>query len=103
MNLIHPWLDPHLERLTKELRSDPARKNYKAALQEITQAQYKLLPVYQFEEISQEHGDEERFRAEVWFNEVLLGEGKGRSIRQAEQAAAQIAFGKLQQSADLEK
>ncbi len=102
LSLIHPWLDPHLERMTKELRSDPARRNYKAALQEITQSRYKSLPIYQSEEISQVHGDEERFRAEVWFNGVLLGEGKGRSIKQAEQAAAEIAFGKLQQGADRE-
>ncbi len=99
LNLIHPWLDPHLERITKELRSDPARKNYKAALQEITQSRYKSLPIYKSEEISQVHGDEERFQAEVWFNEVRLGVGKGRSIKQAEQAAAEIAFGKLQEDA----
>ncbi len=102
LNLIHPWLDPHFERITQELLSDPARKNYKAALQEMTQSKDKSLPVYQSEEISQVHGDEERFRAEVWFKGVLLGEGKGRTIRRAEQAAAQIAFGKLQQSADSE-
>ena len=95
LSLIRPWLDPHLERMTEELRSDPARQNYKAALQELTQSRYKSLPVYKSQEISKVHGDEERFRAEVWFNESLLGEGKGRSIKQAEQAAARIAFGKL--------
>lgn len=100
LSLIRPWLDLHLERITKELRSDPARQNYKAALQELTQSRYKSLPTYISEEISQVHGDEERFRAEVWFNQALLGEGKGRSIKQAEQAAARIAFDQLKPVAD---
>ena len=68
LSLIRPWLDPHLDRMTQELRTDPARQNYKAALQELTQSQYKTLPEYKSEEISQVHGDEERFRAEVWFS-----------------------------------
>ena len=100
LSLIRPWLDPHLDRITQELRSDPARQNYKAALQELTQSRYKSLPVYTSKQISQVHGDHERFQAEVWFDEALLGEGKGRSIKQAEQAAARVAFGKLQQSAE---
>ena len=95
LSLIHPWLDPHLERITQELRSDPARQNYKAALQELTQSHYKSLPIYKSEEISQVHGDMERFSARVWFDEELLGEGKGRSIKQSEQAAARMAFQKL--------
>ena len=100
LSLIRPWLDPHLERITKELRSDPARQNYKAALQELTQSRYKSLPTYTSKEISQVHGDKERFHAEVWFNEALLGEGKGRSIKQAEQAAARIAFDQLKQAVE---
>ena len=100
LSLIRPWLDPHLDRITKELRSDPARQNYKAALQELTQSRYKSLPVYTSKQISQVHGDRERFHAEVWFDESLLGEGKGRSIKQAEQAAARVAFDKLQQNAE---
>ena len=100
LSLIRPWLDPHLDRITQELRSDPARQNYKAALQELTQSRYKSLPVYTSKQISQVHGDRERFQAEVWFDESLLGEGKGRSIKQAEQAAARVAYGKLQQSAE---
>ena len=100
LSLIHPWLDPQLERITQALRSDPARQNYKAALQELTQSHYKSLPVYTSEEISKTHGDEERFRAEAWFNEALLGEGKGRSIKQAEQVAARMAFNKLRRTVD---
>ncbi|MEL6939809.1 MAG: ribonuclease III [Cyanobacteria bacterium J06598_1] len=95
VSLIRPWLDPHFARLTHTLRTDPARQNYKAALQELTQSNYKSLPVYKVSEISKVHGDEERFAAEAWFQDKLWGEGKGRSMKTAEQAAARVAFGRL--------
>ena len=97
LSLIRPWLDPHFERFTESLRSDPARQNYKAALQELTQSYYKSLPTYKVSEISQIHGDEERFQAEAWFQDKLWGTGKGRSMKMAEQAAARIAFDVLKQ------
>ncbi|MGB3293788.1 MAG: ribonuclease III [Phormidesmis sp.] len=97
LSLIRPWLDIYLQRLTDELHSDPAKQNYKAALQELTQSHYKALPTYQAKQISQVHGDEERFQAQIWFQSKLWGEGKGRSIKMAEQAAAKVAFRQLQQ------
>ncbi|MGB3300289.1 MAG: putative dsRNA-binding protein, partial [Phormidesmis sp.] len=95
LSLIRPWLDAHFEQLTHELQGDPAKQNYKAAVQELTQSCYKALPTYEVFEISQIHGDNERFRAEVWFQDKLWGEGKGRSRKMAEQAAAKTAFGGL--------
>lgn len=92
LELVHTWLDSHFRQLATEIRTDPARKNYKAALQEWTQAHYKLLPEYHVRETSQIHGDTERFTAEVWFRGKRLGSGKGPSKIQAEQAAAQAAF-----------
>ncbi|MEM9087917.1 MAG: ribonuclease III [Cyanobacteria bacterium P01_F01_bin.53] len=100
LSLIRPWLDPHFKKLTNELKNDPARQNYKAALQELTQSHYKSLPTYKATEISQTHGDEERFHAQAWFEGKLLGEGKGRSIKLAEQAAAKIAFNHLSQTVE---
>ena len=97
LSLIRPWLDTHLEQLTQSLRTDPARQNYKAALQELTQSRYKSLPTYENTEISQIHGDNERFQAQAWFQGKLLGEGKGRSIKIAEQAAAKVAYDVLKQ------
>ena len=35
LSLIRPWLDAHFEQLTDSLRTDPARQNHKAALQEL--------------------------------------------------------------------
>lgn len=96
LNLIRPWLDPHFLKLIEEIRSDPARQNYKAALQEWTQGHYKTLPEYKTQEANQIHGDRERFYAEVWFHGKQLGCGKGHSIKAAEQMAAKEALQKLQ-------
>jgi ribonuclease-3 len=92
LELIRSWLDPHFRQLAAEIRLDPARLNYKAALQEWTQAQFKVLPEYRVVEINQANRTQERFAAEVWLNGNKLGEGKGRSIKAAEQAAAKVAF-----------
>jgi ribonuclease-3 len=92
LELIRPWLDPHFKQLAAEIRLDPARLNYKAALQEWTQAHFKVLPEYRVNEVSQPQHNHERFFAEVWLHDKKLGEGKGRSIKAAEQAAAKVAF-----------
>lgn len=89
LELVRPWLDPHFKQLAVEIRADPARLNYKAALQEWTQAHFKVLPEYRVQETSHAL---ERFTAEVWLRGQQLGQGKGRSIKGAEQAAAQMAF-----------
>ena len=100
LELIRPWLDPHFVQLAIEIRSDPARLNYKAALQEWTQGHFKVLPEYRVIETTQGHRPEaadERFTAEVWLQNRQLGQGKGRTIKAAEQAAAQVAFMALSQ------
>ncbi|MBD2772210.1 ribonuclease III [Iningainema tapete] len=92
LELIRSWLDPHFKKLAAEIRLDPARLNYKAALQEWTQAHFKILPEYRVVEIPQPQYIQERFSAEVWLHGEKLGQGKGRSIKFAEQAAAKEAF-----------
>jgi ribonuclease-3 len=52
---------------------------------------YKALPEYQVQEMGLTNHDE-RFYAQVWFQGHQLGEGKGRSIKRAEQAAAKQAY-----------
>lgn len=95
LELIRPWLDPHFQRLTEEILKDPARQNYKDALQEWTQAHYKRLPEYRLTETNTVEVNENRFTAQVWFQGQQLGEGKGRSKKAAEQAAAKDAFAKV--------
>ena len=89
--LIRPWLDPHFQQRASDIIRDPARQNYKAALQEWTQNYYKALPEYQVQEVGLANHNQ-RFYAEVWFQGRKLGEGKGRSIKRAEQAAAKQAY-----------
>jgi ribonuclease III len=91
MNLIRPWLDEALKAQAIEVRNDPARQNYKDALQEWTQRKYKTLPEYR---VTQDKNASvaDRFIAEVWLNDRCLGKGKGRSKKAAQQAAAKQAF-----------
>jgi len=95
MELVRPWLDPHLQQLSTEILQDPARLNYKDALQEWTQGHYKVLPEYRVQETRQVHGDAHRFTAEVWLKGQYLGKGTGQSKKAAEQAAAKNAFESL--------
>jgi ribonuclease-3 len=93
MTLIRPWLDPILQARAAIVLACPARENYKDALQEWTQAEYKILPVYKVQEnqtVDTQQTD--RFIAEVWLGDRQLGQGTGRTKKAAEQAAAKEAF-----------
>jgi ribonuclease-3 len=100
LNLIHPWLDGHLQQLGEGIRSDPALHNYKGALQTMTQSLHQALPEYRVTELNPVHGDSQRFAAEVWINGQCWGQGRGQSKKVAEQAAAKEAFLALQASAE---
>ncbi|GAB4530900.1 MAG: ribonuclease III [Pleurocapsa sp.] len=92
MDLIRPWLDEALQAKTIEIRQDPARYNYKDALQEWTQGEYKLLPEYRVTENKDFQKPSDRFTAKVWLQGRCLGQGNGRSKKIAEQAAAKVAY-----------
>lgn len=63
----------------------------KSRLQEITQAQYKELPIYELiEATGPEH--KKTFTVKVLVNGELRGEGTGKSKKQAEETAAQNAL-----------
>lgn len=96
LQLVRPWLDGHLKSLSQEISNDPTLQNPKGALQGLTQAYYRKLPEYRVREVSQSYGDAERFIADVWLEGRCLGQGKGRSKKAAEQAAAQAAFASLE-------
>lgn len=92
MILVRPWLDAILLEKASQVHADPARQNYKDALQEWTQKKYKLLPEYRMKENPENITQNERFCAEVWLNNQFLGEGKGRTKKNAQQAAAKQVF-----------
>jgi ribonuclease-3 len=92
MRLVRPWLDEHLRAKAAEIRQDPARQNYKDALQEWTQAKHKCLPEYRVRESLPPAQEQERFEAEVWLKQDCLGKGTGPSKKMAEQTAARNAF-----------
>ena len=92
--LIEPWLEPIFTRYAQQIRTDPAYQNYKAALQQWTQAHYKVLPEYRVKPMN-EDGDtspDPQFEAEVWLLGKCFGVGQGRSMKRAEKAAAQQAY-----------
>jgi ribonuclease III len=98
MDLIHPWLTPHLHEQVEAILKDPTRQNYKAALQEWSQRHYKSLPEYRVEESDPTPGSEMRFTAQVWFQDRCLAQGVGRTIKAAQQDAAQRAYQQVQGS-----
>jgi ribonuclease III len=81
--------------LATEILLDPARQNYKEALQSWTQRNYKSVPEYRVRESGETTDFTQRFIAEAWFRDLHLGTGSGHSKKAAEQAAAKIGFAQL--------
>ncbi|MGH9055696.1 MAG: ribonuclease III [Acidimicrobiales bacterium] len=71
----------------------PGGQDYKTRLQELCARQYDELPVYLVRDEGPDHAKE--FEAVVVVREHRAGEGRGRSKKQAEQAAARVAWEKL--------
>lgn len=83
-------LSSHLEKI----KNGESGKNYKAKLQEFTQAEYKQLPTYRIIESSGPDHDK-NFIVEVVLVDKVLGTGSGKSKKAAEMAAARSACKKL--------
>ena len=65
--------------------------NYKAILQEYTQGESHKLPIYKvLDEFGFSH--DKTYIIGVYYNDVLIAEGEGRSKKDAEQAAAKHAL-----------
>ena len=82
-------LGSHLERV----RAEGIGRNYKALLQEFTQAKFKQLPTYRVVEASGPDHDK-GFTVEVVLGDRVLGAGSGKSKRAAEMEAARSAWEK---------
>lgn len=89
-NFILSKFANQLEQITIE----GIQPNYKALLQELTQAKYKQLPNYDLKEASGPSHDR-TFTVTVILGDEILGEGYGKSKRSAEIKAARAAWEKL--------
>jgi ribonuclease III len=80
-----------------EAAAGPGGRDYKTRLQEITAALTLGRPRYMVRDEGPDHA--KHFFAAVYVTDRLYGEGEGRSKKQAEQAAAWVAWTRLQEEA----
>ncbi len=89
---IKNWLIPFWDKKSKEVLADPHKKNYKSALQELTQSEGLSIPIYKTIEIDKKHNNPKRFFCTVYIKNQSKAEGWGKSIKQAEKDAASKAL-----------
>ncbi len=89
---IKDWLIPFWDEKSKEVLADPHRKNYKSALQELTQSKGLSIPVYKTIEINKKHDNPKRFFCTVYIKSRSIAEGWGKSMKQAEKDTANKAL-----------
>ena len=92
---IKNWLLPFWDETSKEVLADPHKKNYKSALQELTQSEGLSIPVYKTIEVDKKHDNPKRFFCTVYIKNLSIAEGMGKSIKQAEKNAAKQALKQL--------
>jgi ribonuclease-3 len=91
VKFVRKWLDLHMQNSVEMLLKIPAFGNYKLALVELTQRHWKCLPEYR-----RIDADDGLFAVEVWVGDRCWGQGQGKSIKMAQQAAAAIALEAMQ-------
>lgn len=87
-------LHPYLMRISG---GDVSPDDHKSKLQEVAQGLWRKSPQYR---VARETGfaHERRFYVEVIFDDQVLGEGSGRSKKEAEQDAARDALGVIERN-----
>ncbi len=98
IEIIKAWLTPFWIKESQKVLSDPNKNNSKSALQEWTQAKGLSLPKYMTKEICQEHNNPKRFVCIVHIKNNPIGEGWGKSRKEAEKEAARSAMEYLNKS-----
>ena len=86
-----------LESRIREQATGPGGQDYKTRLQELAARTYDQLPRYQVRHEGPDHS--KRFFAVVSLRNEEFGAGEGRSKKAAEQAAARVAWERLQAEA----
>ncbi len=92
--VIHHLFDP----LMREAASLGAGLDWKTSLQELTAQRGIGVPEYHLEETGPDH--EKFFTANVWVGERSFSTGSGRSKKEAEQQAAELAYRELAAETD---
>lgn len=93
----HRFVSSHIDRFINFREIVHAVDNYKSLLMEYSQSEKMKLPKYQV--ISEEGpGHDKTFHVAVYIENKRLGEGKGKSKKKAEQAAAKDALDALGQN-----
>lgn len=92
-------LESHFSDLLTRLGRKRPSQDFKSLLQEQTQNKYQTIPRYALvSETGPDH--EKRFCVSVSVQGVTLGQGEGKTKKEAEQRAAQEALGKLMTRVD---
>lgn len=89
LNILQEIFSPLLSSYIELFLSGKKIFDYKTKLQELTQEFFKMLPIYETETI----GDE--FHTKVIVNNTVYGEGRGKSKKEAEKKAAEIAYNRI--------
>lgn len=88
---VREMLRERLEDMIMETAMSKTKDNYKAALQELTQAEEGILPIYRtIKETGPSHN--RTFYIEVSINGETVGHGVGKSKKEAQQQAARQAL-----------
>jgi len=94
IDAVKQFLTEHLFQKTTEIVETKSYLDFKSLLQEIVQEDTKMSPTYQV--AKSEGPDHNRlFYIEAYMGTKKLGEGKGKSKQEGEQAAAQNALEKM--------
>jgi ribonuclease-3 len=90
----------HAEKFIKRWYTDQhgslVEADYKSRLQEVLQKKYKVPPTYEITEADGPDHDK-TFRVAVKLDKKTLGTGGGKTKKEAEQAAARDAMGRMQE------
>ena len=92
------FIERWLLREARVIAADKRHTNYKSHLQEYVQSTFRTHPVYRIRSaMGPDHS--KQFMVEVMVGRKVLGEGRGRNKKEAEQAAARDALAQVGESA----
>jgi ribonuclease-3 len=95
LDSVRGFVTPHLDSLLQQILAESLDKDARSQLQEWSQAEHNLTPVYRT--IASSGPDHlKEFVVEVLIGEQVVGRGSGRSKQAAAQSAARDALGRVE-------